>query len=235
MKKVELAFLLCGVCANALYLLGNDLFALGYILLAVFLWFGTAAIHLAVHELGHLVGGLMSGYSLVFFSVGGVRLSYRKKKKISISIGKSRGGQCVMEPRKPEKRRYLLYNLGGAAANLLLTLAAGALLLIGLHSTNLLFINLAVVGMQKIVINCIPRIANGVPNDAYVIKLLSRNPYTQKDYCMYLKLFAAYYRENPVDSSDYMYDRPLDVAENELLYYREMQSILEETEKVATG
>lgn len=228
MKKVELAFLFCGICVNILYLNGNDLFKLRYILFVVVLWLSVSVLHLTIHEIGHLIGGLISGYNLVFFSIGTVNLSYSQKKKFSISIGKSRGGQCVMEPGNPETCRYLCYNLGGAFANLLLALAAGGLLLFDAHITNLLFINLICVGTQKILMNCIPHIVNGVPNDAYVVKLLSHNEYTQKDYCMYLKLFASNYREESIDSKNYLYYRPLDVAEKELLYYREIQSILEE-------
>ena len=76
--------------------------------------------------------------------------------------------------------------------------------------------------------NSIPGIVNGAPSDAFVIKLLSNNRDTQRDYCMYLKLYASYYREDSIDCKTYEYYRPLDVAENELLYYREIQSILTE-------
>lgn len=232
MKIVELVFLLCGVCVNTLYLIGNELFMPGYILLAVVLWLSASALHLAIHEIGHLVGGLISGYNLVFFSIGSVKLSYSQKKKFTVSIGKSHGGQCIMEPRNTEICHYLCYNLGGVFANLLLALAAGGLLLFDLHCANLLFINIVCVGTQKIFMNSIPSNKNGAPNDAFVVKLLSHNEHTQRDYCMYLKLYASYYREDSIDCKNYEYYRPLDVAENELLYYHEIQSILTELNQV---
>jgi len=228
MKKVELTFLICGICFNLLYLNGNGLFEIKYILMAAVLWFTASALQLSLHEIGHLVGGLFSGYNLVFFSVGTVKLSYTQQKRFSISIGKSHGGQCVMEPRNSESNHYLCYNLGGIFANLLTTLAATGLLLFDSHIANLLFINLTCVGVQKILLNGIPVIVNGIPSDAYVVKLLSNNKDVQKDYCMYLKLFASYYREDNIDCECYDYYRPLDVAENELLYYREIRSILAE-------
>lgn len=228
MKIVELVFLLCGVCVNTLYLIGNELFMPGYILLAVALWLTASALHMAIHEMGHLIGGLISGYYLVYFSIGPVNFSYSQKKKFSISIGKSRGGQCVMEPRNPDTCHYLCYNFGGVVANLLLALAAGGLLLLGSHFANLFFINLVCVAAQKIVMNSIPGIVNGTPNDAFVVKLLTHNEHTQRDYYMYLKLYASYYREDSIDYKNYEYYRPLDVAEIELLYYREIKSILAE-------
>lgn len=228
MKKVEMAFLFCGICVNILYLADNDILKLEFILISVVLWLVASALQVAIHEIGHLVGGLISGYTLVFFSIGAVKLSYIKKR-FSITIGKSRGGQCVMEPRNPETSHYFCYNLGGIFANLLFSFAAGGLLLIDSHIANLLFINLLCVGAQKIVMNSIPNFVNGAPSDAFVIKLLSNNRDTQRDYCMYLNLYASYYREDSIDCKNYEYYRPLDVAENELLYYREIQSILTET------
>ena len=228
MKKVELAFLICGICFNLLYLTGNGLFEMEYIVIVAVLWLTATALQLSFHEMGHLIGGLISGYCLVFLNIGAVRLSYNQEKKLSISIGKSHGGQCVMEPRNSESRHYLCYNLGGIFTNLLISLAAGGLLLLDSHFANLLFINLTCVGVQKILLNGIPIIVKGTPSDAYVVKLLSNNKDVQKDYCMYLKLFASYYREDSIDCECYKYYRPIDVAEKELLYYREIQSLLAE-------
>lgn len=228
MKKVELAFLFCGVCGNALYLICNGLFTPWYILLTVALWLSSSAIQVAMHEIGHLIGGLISKYNLVCFSVGAVQLSYRNKSKFTISFAKNHGSQCIMEPRNPEKPSYLCYNLGGIFANLVFVLMSAVLLLLDLHITNLLFINLVCSGVQKIIVNSVPSFVNGAPSDAYVVKLLSCNKAVQKDYCKYLKLYASYYREDTIDCRDYEYFRPLDVPEKELLYYREIQSILAE-------
>lgn len=233
MKKVEFTFLLCGVGADLLYLSCNGLLKPGYVFLAVVLWLCASALHLAAHEMGHLLGGLVSGYKLVFFSIGSVVFSCGQNKKFSVSVGKSRGGQCVMEPGNAAACHYLCYNLGGVFANFLLASASGGLLLLGAHAASLLCINLVCVGMQKIILNSIPNMVNGVPNDAYVISLLSRNEDIRMDYCMYLKLYASYYREEKIEVQDYQYDRPLDAAENELLYYREIQSILAEIENAA--
>lgn len=233
MKKVELVFFALCLCANVFYMYTNDLSGFLYILFAVLAWLTASALHLAAHELGHLAGGLLSGYKLVLISLGPLALSYDPGRKGKVRIEKSRGGQCVMEPKKITPCRYRRYNYGGIAGNLVLVFASGLLVPVAAHIAYMLLIDLVCVGLMKIVVNCIPSIAGGVPNDAYVVRLLSGNEWVQKDYCVYLKLYGALLRDEEIDAAQYRYNRPLNVSENELLYYREIQSILEETENAS--
>ncbi len=233
MKKVEYIVWILGIGANGLYLHQYGLIRLPYILAALILWMIAAGLHQVFHELGHLLGGLVSGYRLVCLSLATIRVTYHENRKLKLSFGKDRGGQCVMEPRNRNRCHYLCYNLGGVAANLVLVLAAWGLFPAGSHVTALLMIDMIWVGIQKILVNGIPAMVGGFPTDARVVKLLHGNEWVKKDYNMYLSLYAALFRGEAVEKETYVYSRPLDVPEAELLYYREIQAILKEMKDTA--
>jgi len=74
-----------------------------------------------IHELGHLVFGLLTGYkflsfrlySMIWFKEGG-RIRFKLSKSFLL-------GQCLMEPVKDYKQSgFVLYNLGGVIGNLFL-------------------------------------------------------------------------------------------------------------------
>ena len=77
----------------------------------------SAILQILVHEAGHLVFGLATGYRFISFTVLNFRI-YKHGKKIS--VGKSSvagaGGQCLMEPAFEESNSipYFWYNAGGA-------------------------------------------------------------------------------------------------------------------------
>lgn len=90
-------------------------------------------LHIIFHEGGHLLCGLMTGYTFVSFRVGSFMWEKQKDGKIHFcrfSMAGT-GGQCLMGP--PEysdgKFPYVLYNLGGGLVNILLAVI-GILLLI---------------------------------------------------------------------------------------------------------
>lgn len=74
---------------------------------------GGYIVSVFIHEFGHFVFGLISGYKFVSFSVLGVTLM-RKNAKFKVIYQGSMGliaGQCLMSP--PKTRKFILYNLGG--------------------------------------------------------------------------------------------------------------------------
>lgn len=76
----------------------------------------------AMHELGHLVFGLLSGYK--FTSYKFLCFKIYKKEKIKFTFEKcflSIPGQCLMKPRN---RNYFLYNIGGLVFTYLLTIVS---------------------------------------------------------------------------------------------------------------
>lgn len=96
------------------------------VLLGTLLWiFLVMQLSIPLHEAGHLVGGLATGYEFVSFRVGKTIWTRRDGK---LERGRCQiagtGGQCLMTPPgAPEKPYpYALYNLGGPAVNLLAAL-----------------------------------------------------------------------------------------------------------------
>ena len=82
-------------------------------------------LQVVVHEGGHLVCGLLTGYRALSFRIGRVllvKLDGRWRLRAYHIPGT--GGQCLMAPPAQENPPYRLYHLGGGLANLLLSLLA---------------------------------------------------------------------------------------------------------------
>ncbi|OJF94597.1 M50 family metallopeptidase [Alkalibacterium sp. 20] len=116
-------------------------------------------LHIVIHEAGHLVAGLLSGYSFSMFKF----LSFiwvKESGKITLKKQRVPGmlGQCLMMP--PEKITtppYALYHLGGIIANLIA--AAGGYLMWMMAYPPLLkigFLTFTVVGIILAMMNLIP-------------------------------------------------------------------------------
>lgn len=95
------------------------------------LWAGLCMFaSVLAHEAGHLVCGLLSGYRFVSYRAGSFIL-YRRGGKLHVGRYHlaGTGGQCLLAPPGEfgEAFPYVLYNLGGVLANLVL----GAVLIAG--------------------------------------------------------------------------------------------------------
>lgn len=115
-------------------------------------------LHIIVHEAGHLVFGLLSGYKFVSFRVFDFKIIKDENGKLSFRYEKiaGTGGQCLM--RAPEyvkgKFKYKLYLLGGVVFNVLfsivfwLILPSYYTLLFALIGFTLAFLNLIPMGFN---------------------------------------------------------------------------------------
>ena len=94
----------------------------------------AAYLQIVLHEAGHLVCGLLSGYRFVSFRIMSITLIKDGEGKLRFKRFKlaGTGGQCLMTPPAnvaPEHLPTALYNAGGVLSNLLwATLALLALL-----------------------------------------------------------------------------------------------------------
>lgn len=158
--------------------LGQQLMIMGGLILAMYL---CSLVHVVVHEAGHLVFGLLTGYEFTSFRIGSfmwIKEDGRLKRK-SFSLAGT-GGQCLMSP--PDlvngKMPVFLYNMGGSIANLIVSLLCGILYaLIGkvsLVSTILMI--LVLVGIGSAVVNGIPMKLGVINNDGCNAVALKRNP-----------------------------------------------------------
>lgn len=131
-------------------------------------------LHIIIHEAGHLVFGLITGYKFVSFRVGSLTLIKEnnkfKFKKFNIP---GTAGQCLLMP--PEiidgVYPFVIYNLGGAIFNLIVSIITiyigmkmqGESLLKGI----LVFSGFG--GLIAALTNAIPFKIGGIPNDGYNI------------------------------------------------------------------
>ena len=96
---------------------------------AMIIMYIASFVQTIIHESGHLIFGLITGYKFVSFRIGHfmfIKEKGRLKIKLYTVVGTA--GQCLMMPPQwNEKIPYRLYNLGGCimnAATALFALAA---------------------------------------------------------------------------------------------------------------
>lgn len=132
-----------------------------------------------VHETGHFVCGIMSGYSFVSFRIFNftiIKIDGRLRvKRFSID---GTGGQCLLTPPDLplEKIPVEWYNFGGVFFNIIAMLAVAPLLLVKGHP----FVTECVVifmlaAFLLILLNGIPMKLGGVGNDGYNMIVMRKN------------------------------------------------------------
>ena len=100
---------------------------LGVIAFSLFSAFVGGFLQIVIHEAGHLVAGLLSGYKFISFRIFNYTILKTaeglKVKKFGIS---GTGGQCLMTPPDgpAEDLKFVFYNLGGVLFNLLFSAVA---------------------------------------------------------------------------------------------------------------
>ena len=149
--------------------------------------------HMIVHEAGHLVFGLMTGYKFCSFRVASFMwLKENGKLKFKRLTLAGTGGQCLMTPpdMKDGKIPLVLYNLGGSFINIII----GALFFVGyLIFSDIPFLSpilliFAVVGFMTAMVNGIPMRMGTVDNDGYNAFALSKNKEAVEAFWVQLKV-----------------------------------------------
>ena len=125
---------------------------------------------IVIHELGHLLCGKLSGYQFISLRLLLFQWTKNKDGKIKFSKVSSLfgiGGQCLMIPTREEKDfRYLLYNLGGGLANVIVGLALITPIFLSGHPFMRWLFIAGIVSIFIAAINLIPIAFGGFPNDA---------------------------------------------------------------------
>ena len=150
-------------------------------------------IHIVLHEAGHLVFGLMSGYHFSSFRIGSHMLMKEDGKLVHRKLKiAGTGGQCLMSPPEMVDGKFpvVLYNLGGSIVNLVVTAMAipvfGA---IDKGSIFALFFYLfiamgAITGLS----NGIPLRTNTVDNDGYNAISLGKSKEAMRAFWIQMKV-----------------------------------------------
>ncbi len=158
------------------------------------LWFYLMSmIHVIIHEAGHLVFGLLTGYEFLSFRVLSFTLVKRDGKIIRKKL-KVKGipGQCLMAPpewKEDGRYPYVWYNLGGGVLNLITSLLAALLFLthsplVGWAAGIFIF-----TGVILGITNIIP-MSMGVPNDGKNCLLCKQARANQRAFYLQLKMNA---------------------------------------------
>ncbi len=165
---------------------------LGFMLLLA----AAALFHIVIHEAGHLLFGLVSGYRFVSFRIGsfvlvrddeGFRLG-----RFSIA---GTGGQCLLDPPAMTDGRfpYKLYYMGGVAVNLL-TAAISAVIAVSCDGIGaaaaVVLLAIAITGTFVGLLNGVPMKIGGMPNDGYNLFVAEREPQTLRSLWIQLKVNA---------------------------------------------
>lgn len=135
-----------------------------------------------LHEAGHLLGGLATGYRMLSFRVfkytlvnDGERMRW-KRFNIPGTLG-----QCLMVPSEKISDNnipYFWYNAGGVAVNLLLSVASIAVLrLFDFGAVGMaFFLMMTFTGLLMFITNGVPLTINGISNDGRNILIMARQP-----------------------------------------------------------
>lgn len=197
---VFLSFLaIGGICGllivdalDSIYMSGGETniftFAVGILLLylAIFL-------QIIIHELGHMVFGLISGYKFSSFRIASF-MWIKKAGKIEFKRMSlpGTGGQCLMAPpgNLNDPMPYRLYNLGGCLMNLITAILFFliSIPLVGAPYLRLTLQMAAVMGLAYAVTNGVPMHVGGVDNDGYNTFSLGKGPQAVRSFWIQLKV-----------------------------------------------
>lgn len=134
-----------------------------------------------IHESGHLVMGLLTGYDFVSFRVGSFTVIKENgklvRKKFNIA---GTGGQCILTYKKvdePQNIPFFWYHFGGVFFNFI---TAAVCIPIVILADNVFvcygFIMLALISLVLGIMNIIPTKSSGIGTDGYNLLLLKRSP-----------------------------------------------------------
>ena len=166
---------------------------------------------LILHEGGHLVFGMATGYEFLSFRVFSLTLVKKDGKfawkRFSI---KGTGGQCILMPPEsdtPEKVPFFLYHAGGGFMNFIT--AAICLPISGVISSEIPRTFLLVLGLLSVIqgfVNLIPMKIQ-IPNDGYNIMMMLKDPAEKVAIYKSLRINGLlYYGKTPSEIPEELFD-----------------------------
>lgn len=147
-----------------------------------------------LHEAGHLICGLTTGYKFVSFRIFNLTF-IRTNGKLRIkhfSIAGT-GGQCLLSPPDLPINRVPTgwYNIGGVLANIVALACVLPLLLTEMHPFVREFLAVfCLIDVFMVLLNGIPMKAGGIGNDAYNMMKLHHDPKGKRAIVMQLRANA---------------------------------------------
>ena len=177
-------------------LLSQNLSALEYVLCIITLLVSlmlSVLLQTIIHELGHLIFGLITKYKFVAFQLFSISL-VNKDNKIRIVKSMIPGtlGYNIMEPLLGDykKQPFFLYILGGVILNIIFSLLILCIVLLNIFN---LYVNIALhscifVGWFFMLNNGIPKKVNSLANDGYNALFQRKSDIIRKSTYVQLKI-----------------------------------------------
>ncbi len=183
MMPAIIMILIGGVCG---LLMGRYLIEEEFKILDLFVLFAgmylLLMLQIVIHETGHMIFGLLSGYTFCSIRFGNLMILKEngklKMKRFSLA---GTGGQCIMIPPEGEDIPVILYNLGGVLMNLIVSVIALIVWIIFPTSplVSYLLLIFVVIGIGYVVVNGVP-LKEIVNNDGANALELSKDPHARK-------------------------------------------------------
>ncbi len=149
-------------------------------------------LNVIIHEAGHLVCGLLSGYEFSSFRIFNFMIVKEdgrlKTKRFSLA---GTGGQCLLVPPEMQNGEYpvVLYNLGGALADLMTALIMFMLsLVLPMPWLSAILRIIAANSLVSAIINGIPMRSAMITNDGYNAWSLRKDDDARKALWLQLKI-----------------------------------------------
>lgn len=169
----------------------GDVFNMALIVLTFIIGF---LFHIIIHEGGHLVFGLLSGYSFVSFRVGSfIIIKEEDKFKIKRYNLPGTAGQCLMMP--PELKEgnfpFVIYNFGGAIMNLIFAII-GILMVVYIDRIgfplNFILVIFGLAGIFAALTNAIPLRIGGISNDGHNVMSMLKDEEAKRGFYLQLRV-----------------------------------------------
>jgi len=157
--------------------------------------YGSLLLHIVLHEAGHMVFGLMTGYKFCSFRIG--PFVWQKDDEGRLRFGRSplagAAGQCLMDPPELTDGRmpFVLYNLGGGLMNVIFALIALVLSVLTENpAADALLLTCALTGVVLAFTNLLPMRVGALDNDGRNILSMKRNSEAVRALWLQLKIAA---------------------------------------------
>ena len=180
---------------------GGDIDAKVFAMIVVTMLVCTAlayVVNTALHEAGHLVGGLLSGYRFLSYRVFSLTLTRDEGGRLCFRRYSLAGtaGQCLMLPPEGDGASlpFVCYHAGGVVMNLVVVVVA--VVVLRLTHPGFFWLSLGLmmifVGLFMALLNGLPLKINGFPNDGRNLLDLSRSPEMRRNVVNQMRVVGAF-------------------------------------------
>ena len=169
-----------------------------------------------IHEGGHLLFGLLSGYKFLSFRVGNLTLvKYEENFKFKKFKIVGTGGQCLMDPPDFNENNfpYIIYNAGGGILNIISSIICfGLYYVVDIEFLRLSLICFSAFGIITALLNLIPLKIGGINNDGMNIVYLNKSKEARFSFYLQLKIEALLIKGKRLKDMPYeWFDLPKDL------------------------